>query len=356
MSAKLEPEIHREVQRYYGETLENSADLKTNACCTEGELPAYVKAVLAELHEEIRARYYGCGLVIPEALEGMRVLDLGCGAGQDCYLLSRLVGPEGRVVGVDMTPEQLAVAKRHREYHADRFGYERSNVEFLAGNIERLDEIGLEDGSFDLIVSNCVVNLAVDKAAVLRGAHRLLRRGGEFYFADIYSDRRVPDTLKQDPVLYGECLAGAMYWKDFLTMAQASGFTDPRLVADRAVAMTDPGLADRIGDLRFYSATYRLFRVDGLEPACEDYGQAAEYRGTVPHHPERLVLDKHYVFETGELLPICGNTQRMLAGSRLGVHFRFAGDRHRHYGIFPGGGEAQPFDEPGPGAVNGGCC
>jgi len=356
MNAKLEPEIHLEVQRYYGETLETSSDLKTNACCTESEPPAYIKAALAEVHDEVKARYYGCGFVIPEALEGARILDLGCGAGQDCYMLSKMVGPQGRIVGVDMTPEQLVVARRHREYHADKFGHAASNVEFVEGTIEHLENIGLDDASFDLIVSNCVVNLATDKKAVLENVYRLLRPGGEFHFADIYADRRVPSVLQQDPVLYGECLAGAMYWNDFLHTAKSAGFTDPRLVEDRPIAVTDAGLAERLGGLAFYSATYRLFRVAGLEPACEDYGQAVEYRGTVEHYPERLVLDKHHVFETGKSVPVCGNTYKLLAESRFREHFRYSGDGARHYGIFPGCGDSLPFTAAAAGESDGPCC
>jgi len=101
--------------------------------------PEHVTAALAEIHEEVRevrevrARYYGCGLVLPEALEGCRILGLGCGSGRDCYLLSKLVGPDGEIVGVDMTEAQLAVAQRHREYHRAQFGYPEPNVRFHLG-------------------------------------------------------------------------------------------------------------------------------------------------------------------------------------------------------------------------------
>ena len=207
--------MHSEVKNYYGEVLQSSADLKTSACCTTEPLPAYLKAALGNLHAEVVARYYGCGLVVPEALEGTSVLDLGCGAGRDVYTLSRLVGSEGQVVGVDMTVEQLAVARKYRDWHADRFGYPASNVEFIEGTLEKLSECGLGDNRFDVIVSNCVINLVTDKQAVMEQAWQLLKPGGEIYFADIYADRRVPEALTTDPVLYGECLSGALYWKDF---------------------------------------------------------------------------------------------------------------------------------------------
>ena len=191
---------HEAVQNYYGEVLQGSEDLQTNACCTPDDIPDHVKAVLSQIHDEVLMRYYGCGLIAPEALQGARILDLGCGAGRDVYALSQMVGPEGRVVGVDMTPAQLDVARRHQQFHVEAFGHEVSNVEFHHGYIEKLEELDLEPGSFDVIVSNCVISLAIDKAAVLRGAYHLLKDGGEMYFSDVYADRRVPAERARDEV------------------------------------------------------------------------------------------------------------------------------------------------------------
>ena len=350
--------IHDQVKDYYGRVLQSSADLKTDACCTPDDLPPSLRAVLAEVHPDVSARYYGCGLVLPSVLEGASVLDLGCGAGRDCFALSRLVGEHGRVVGVDMTEEQLAVARAYVDDHTARFGYAAPNVAFHHGYLERLDELDLPAGGFDVIVSNCVLNLVPDKAAVLRQAHRLLRPGGELYFSDVYADRRVPAALTEDPELYGECLAGALYWNDFQNLAKAAGFADPRLVADRPLAINNPDVAARVGPIRFFSATYRLFRIDGLEPACEDYGQAVTYRGTAPDQPDAFHLDKHHIMPRGKVFPVCGNTYRMLAGSRLAPHFAFHGDGATHYGIFDGCGTVMPFDDgaPATGGSSGGCC
>jgi arsenite methyltransferase len=349
--------MHDIVQRYYGETLRSTQDLQSTACCTDAELPEYLKPILSELHEEVLARYYGCGLIIPEHLEGLTVLDLGCGAGRDAYALSRLVGAQGRVIGVDMTPAQLEVARRHVEFHRQRFGYPRSNVEFREGLIERLGEIGIPDDSVDVIVSNCVVNLSPDKDAVLTEAHRTLMPGGEFYFADVYADRRVPSHLRSDPLLYGECLSGALYWNDFLNLARQHGFSDPRLVGDRPIHIENPAMVEKVGAVRFYSATYRLFKLDALEPACEDYGQAVVYLGTIPRHPDRFVLDKHHRIETGRVFPVCGNTWRMLKETRFAPHFQFIGDFSRHYGLFAGCGGGLPFDsDSGTAGSAAGCC
>ncbi|MEO7775689.1 MAG: methyltransferase domain-containing protein [Steroidobacteraceae bacterium] len=347
--------MHTIVQDYYGKQLQTSSDLKTTACCDATAVPAWLKPVLARIHPEVLNRYYGCGLVCPPLVNGCRVLDLGCGAGRDVYALSQLVGPEGSVVGVDMTNEQLAVAERHREHHASNFGF--SNVEFRHGYIERLEELDLDPGSFDVIVSNCVVNLSPDKDAVLRGVHRLLKQGGEFYFSDVYADRRVPEAARSDPVLYGECLGGALYWNDFLRLARRTGFVDPRLTADNRIEVTDPELAARVGEVRFHSATYRLFKIDGLEDACEDHGQAVVYRGTVSGLPAFFDLDKHHHIETGRVFAVCGNTWRMLRETRFATHFDFVGDFSRHFGLFPGCGGSIPFatDANSDGSA-GACC
>ena len=252
------------VQEYYGKVLQGSHDLKTDACCTDGDLPRYLKQALSRVHDEVLARYYGCGLVLPEQLEGLRILDLGSGSGRDCYVLAQLVGEEGFVLGVDMTDEQLEVANRHLDWHREQFGYARSNVAFRKGYIEKLDELDLDDGSFDLIISNCVINLSPDKPAVLEQAWRLLKPGGEMYFSDVYADRRVPPELLDDPVLWGECLSGALYWNDFLNLAKQAGFADPRLVEDRPLSIDNEAIAEMLDPIRFFSATYRLFKLDGL--------------------------------------------------------------------------------------------
>ncbi|MDX1755533.1 MAG: methyltransferase domain-containing protein [Marinobacter sp.] len=336
--------IHDQVKDYYGRVLQKSDDLQTNACCTDAGMPKYLKQVIGKIHDEVLTRYYGCGLVAPEQLEGMRILDLGSGSGRDVYALSALVGESGEVVGVDMTDEQLEVARRHVDYHAKAFGFARPNVRFLKGYIEKLDELDLEPGSFDIIVSNCVINLSPDKLAVLRHAYNLLKPGGEMYFSDVYADRRIPQQLADDPVLYGECLSGALYWNDFENMAKTAGFADPRLVEDSPITINNDEQAAKTGPIRFFSATYRLFKLDGLEPACEDYGQAVIYRGTVANQAHEFILDKHHHIPKGKVFPVCGNTYRMLHETRFQAHFEFIGDWSTHYGIFEGCGSALPFD------------
>lgn len=354
---------YTQVKDYYGKVLQTSSDLQTDACCTDEGLPAYLKPILSKVHDEVLMKYYGCGLVLPEQLSGLRILDLGCGAGRDVYALSALVGEEGEVVGVDMTDAQLAVARSHQQYHADQFGFSKINTRFEHGYIEKLAELDLPANSFDLVVSNCVINLSPDKHAVLEQCYNLLKPGGEIYFSDVYAERRVPKELIDDPELWGECISGALYWNDFLNLAKNSGFKDPRLVKSRPLAIENPRLEEKLGDRRFFSATYRLFKHDELEPACEDYGQAVRYRGTIEHHADVFMLDEHHVIETGKVFPVCGNTWRMLHDTRFSEHFDFYGDWSTHYGIFEGCGTAMPFDAssdkastPAPSTSSGSAC
>ncbi len=331
------------VQDYYGKVLSTSADLKTSACCTPGSVPQGLRDALANVHDEVKSKYYGCGFVAPEHLQGARVLDLGSGSGQDAYVLAQMVGANGRVVGVDMTAEQLEVARRHIDWHTKKFGFCCPNVSFVEGYIEDLDKLGLEPRSFDVVISNCVINLSPDKASVLRGVKKLLKPGGEMYFADVYADRRLTDEIKADPVLLGECLGGALYWGDFLDIAKETGFGDARLVTSRPMTIDDPVLAAKCGSARFYSATYRLFNIDALEARCEDYGQAVIYNGGIAGHGDAFNLDTHHRIEAGKVFPVCGNSFRMLSESRFAPFFTFIGDFSRHYGIFPGCGVHMPL-------------
>lgn len=348
---------HDSVKLYYGKVLKTSEDLKTSACCTADSMPVHLRALAGKIHPEVAAKYYGCGLVHPTELKGRKVLDLGAGSGRDAYMLAQLVGETGEVIGVDMTDEQLDVARRHVDWHARKFGYGKPNTRFLQGYIERLGELGLEPASFDVVVSNCVINLSIDKPAVLKGAFDLLKPGGELYFSDVYADRRLSSDLASDPELYGECLGGALYWNDFLTLARRAGFLDPRLVTSRLLEVNNPAIARKLGPAKFFSATYRLFKLDGLESACEDYGQAVVYKGTVADEPDVFVLDGHHHIEKGRIFPVCGNTWRMLAETRFRQHFTFVGDFGTHFGIFPGCGTAIPFSATdGSGSTSGACC
>ncbi len=325
--------IAETVQEYYGQTLQSNKDLKTSACCTIDTTPKHLRPLLSDLHQEVLDRFYGCGSPLPTALKDTSVLDLGCGSGRDCYLLSRLVGEQGRVIGVDMTDEQLAVANRHREFHTQKYNYSSSNVEFRRGHIEDLAAVDIADNSMDVVISNCVVNLSANKHQVLSEIFRVLKTGGELYFSDVYADRRVPVSLKSDPLLVGECLSGAFYWEDFRRIMQQLGCPDLRVVQSSPITLDDPEVVAKIGMVNFSSITVRAFKIP-LEDRCEDFGQVAIYQGTMKEFPHAFDLDDHHHFETGLPLRICGNTADMLSVSRLNQHFDIVGDKSRHFGLF----------------------
>lgn len=342
------------VQDYYGKILQSKHDLKTSACCAADAMPAHARAVLALLHAEVKDKFYGCGSPIPPALEGKTVLDLGCGSGRDCFILSKLVGPNGRVIGVDMTVEQLAIANRHIAYHAAQFGHAAPNVEFRQGYIEDLESLGLADGTVDVVVSNCVINLSPDKRRVFSEIVRVLKPGGELLFADVFADRRVPARLAADPVLLGECLGGALYIEDFRRLLLHLDCPDYRVVTASRIALNDPDIEQKVGGIGFYSMTIRAFKL-ALEDRCEDYGQVAWYLGTIPGHPHAFPLDNHHPFKTGKPMLVCGNTALMLTQTRYAPHFRVIGDTGTHHGLFDCG-TGGAFAEGAEASPPGGCC
>ena len=337
-------DIHKTTQEYYGKTLQCTKDLKTNSCQCSEKPPKYIREAISLLHEDIISHYYGCGLVIPDLLEGLTCLDLGCGAGHDVYILSKLVGEKGKVYGVDMTKEQLDLAEKYKEHQAKVYGYSKSNVEFINGYIEKLTAI--PDNSIDLVVSNCVVNLSPNKKDVFSEAYRVLKPGGEMYFSDVYSDRRIPEKLLHDPVLHGECLSGALYWNDFLSLVKAVGFKSPRLVKDRPISIENKEIEKLIGFAKFYSATYRLFKIPEFDNSDgENYGLKIKYKGTIDTCPDTFILDKGHKYEKGKEYSVCGNTYRILNESRFNKHFDFFGNFDTHYGIMPNCSVKIPFDD-----------
>lgn len=330
-------ELRSHLQEYYGQTLQKTADLTQKACCTDLTLARF-RDTIALLPEEVVSRHYGCGCPLPsDDLSGLVCLDLGSGAGVDAFVLSRLVGEEGHVHGVDMTPEQLEVARRNAPRVAEAFGFAESNTTFHEGLIETADAI--EDASVDLVISDCVVNLSPRKDLVLATIWRVLKEGGELYISDIVSDRRVPERIAQDPEMFAECLGGALYEHDLFDLLKEAGFRDPRIVERRLMQQDVMGEA-----ISFWSVTLRAHKLSEplLEPRCEDYGQVATYTGAFARSPARFLLDDHHLFERGRPTPVCGNTARMLSETRLARGFQVSAPL-QHFGLFPCG--------PGPAAA-----
>ncbi len=168
----------------------------------------------------------GCGS--PTAIADLKadevVLDLGSGAGIDVFLAANKVGSNGMVIGVDMTEEMIDKAEEIARNH----GYH--NVEFRLGEIEKLP---VEDESVDVVISNCVINLSLDKSKVFQEAYRALRPGGRLIVSDIVSERALPDNIKNDPGAWAECIAGALEQREYLKKIKEAGFKDVRVVSSR---------------------------------------------------------------------------------------------------------------------------
>jgi arsenite methyltransferase len=179
----------------------------------------------------------GCGN--PTAIAALRpgetVVDLGSGAGFDCFLAARQVGSSGRVIGVDMTDEMLAKAREN----AENGGF--TNVEFRKGEIEALP---LEDASVDVIISNCVLNLVPDKSKAFSEIARVLKPGGRLAVSDIVLERPLPPEIQQHPAAYAGCISGAILRDDYLRLLRASGLADVRVTQEadaRGILLEAPG-------------------------------------------------------------------------------------------------------------------
>ncbi|CAI9178061.1 unnamed protein product [Rangifer tarandus platyrhynchus] len=319
LATPRDAEIRKDVQTYYGQVLKKSADLQTNACVTAARpVPQHIREALQNVHEEVSLRYYGCGLVIPECLENCWILDLGSGSGRDCYALSQLVGEKGHVTGIDMTEGQVEVANKYIEYHMEKYGFQAPNVNFIHGYIEKLEEAGIKNESYDIVISNCVINLVPDKQQVLQEVYRVLKHGGELYFSDVYASLELPEEIRTHKVLWGECLGGALYWKDLFILAKKIGFCPPRLVTANFITVQNKDLENMIGDCCFVSATFRLFKLPKTGPTkkCQ-----VIYNGGITGHEKELIFDANFTFKKDEAVEVDEETASILKNSRFAQDF-----------------------------------
>lgn len=347
-SVAADRERLRELLReFYGKRTQKTADLDEGACCTEDTKKRY-GTILKLIPDEVVSKHYGCGCPIPEDdLTGLTCLDLGSGSGVDAFVLAHKVGPSGFVHGVDMTAEQLSVARRNVAPTMKAFGFAKANVAFHEGFIETAEMI--PDGSIDLVISDCVLNLSPAKAEVYRTIGRVLKPGGELYVTDISSDRRVPPSIAEDEKLVAECLGGAQYEHDWFDTLKDAGFLDPRVVSRREVRRDVAGEA-----IVFSSLVVRAQKfATPLDRRCEDYGQVAIYKGNCAATPGRFVYDDHHVFEAGRPTLVCRNTARMLSETRLGRYFEVTAPI-KHFGLFPCG--PAPAAGGAASAAAGACC
>ena len=221
----------------------------SDLCCPTDYDAKYLEAIPAEVIE----RDYGCGDPSQHLRAGETVLDLGSGTGKICFIAAQVVGPTGKVIGVDMTPEVLEVARRNAPIVADRLGF--ANVEFREGLIQILEPI-VESESVDMVVSNCVLNL-VDtdsRQQLFTELHRVLRDGGRAVISDIVSDEEVPLQMQQDEELWSGCISGAFTEPGFLEAFEVAGFYSVRVLERQS----EPWRT--VGGINFRSVTLEAFK------------------------------------------------------------------------------------------------
>jgi arsenite methyltransferase len=214
-------EIHAIVREHYAERIKTNASCcgpsNSNAGCCSTDSKLYPADLLSTLPEGEFAFSYGCGdpITLASLEPGQTVLDLGSGAGLDCFLAAKKVGETGRVIGVDMTAEMVERARAS----AKRLNI--PNVEFRQGYLE---DLPVESGTIDVIISNCVINLTPDKSRVLAEAFRVLKPGGKFAVSDILTDGPLPGPIKKSMSAWAGCIAGAVDANEFVAMMKAAGF------------------------------------------------------------------------------------------------------------------------------------
>jgi len=298
-------------------------------CCPTDYDPKY----LAVIPEEVLERDYGCGDPSQFLREGETVLDLGSGTGKICFIAAQVVGETGRVIGGDMTPEMLTVARQAAPVVASQLGF--SNVEFRRGRIQdlkldldlleealvenpvgdveglleiqgRSDELRanqplVDNDSVDVVVSNCVLNLvdSRQKEELFEEIFRVLRRGGRAVISDIVSDESIPEAMQNDPDLWSGCISGALTEEGFLAAFEEAGFHGVRIL----VRQQEPW--QTVNGIEFRSLTVEAFK--GKEGACWERNQAVIYKG-----PFKEVLDDdHHRMERGRRYAVCDKTYNL---------------------------------------------
>jgi len=209
-------DVEQAVRERYSEAARRKVE---RLCCAVTCDPA----LLDVIPDEILERDYGCGDPTRHLRRGETVLDLGSGGGKACYIAAQVVGREGRVIGIDMNDEMLALAEKHREGIARRIGFD--NVSFHKGRIQDLGPM-LADASVDVVVSNCVLNLVrpEDRPRLFSEVHRVLRDGGRAVIADIVGSADVPPEMRADPELWSGCISGAFREDRFVEAFKKAGF------------------------------------------------------------------------------------------------------------------------------------
>ncbi len=246
---------------------------------------------LSHIPSEVMDISYGCGSPVNRAniAPGEFLVDLGSGGGIDCFIAAKIVGPEGKVIGVDMTEPMLANARKHAELVEQNLGY--NNIEFKHGFLEA---IPLDDQSVDVVTSNCVINLSTDKEEVFREIHRVLKPGGRFVIADIISDRPVPQEMRNNRELWGECVSGALTLDEFINYSKRTDF--------HGFTLKNDYLWKVVEGIRFYSYILTANKPMPAEESCCPGKVQVIYAG-----PLQAITFKNLQFSMGVAVEVDGD-------------------------------------------------
>ena len=336
----------------------SAAQAKAEALCCPIQ---YNREYLKVIPTEILERDYGCGDPSQHVRAGETVLDLGSGAGKICFIASQVVGPTGRVIGVDMNDEMLALARKHRDSVGDAIGYR--NVEFRKGRIQDLaldlealdaelrrrpiesadaflnaDALAEElrvtrplipSDSIDVVVSNCVLNLVDPRAKqqLFGEIFRVLKKGARAVISDIVSDEVVPEELQNDPELWSGCISGAFTEQGFLQAFLDAGFYGVQILSWG----TEPWRTVR--GIEFRSVTVEAFK--GKQGPCFERGQAVIYKGPF----KEICDDDGHRMERGKRYAVCDKTFQLLKRAPYSASFEFI-EPHQEIPLE----QAGPFD------------
>ena len=318
------------------ETIRNTyskaaAQKDASLCCAVNYEDFFNEKELAHLPREVLERNYGCG--IPGELrtleEGLTVLDLGPGLGRDCFIASSKVGPSGCVYGLDMNRAMLQRARAFQGQVAGQLGYD--NIRFLEGQFD--EKIPIPSETVDVVFSNCVNNLAVDKRRAYREMYRVLKPGRKLSFSDVVSSAPIPQLLRKNEQAWADCVAGVLCFQELQQHLTVTGFHGTQLVTDYlwmegseiieryfAQHQLSPLQKRSLQQVRLYSVMVEAFK-PLVDPAGECYfiGQHVMFQG--PGSALHLDDDPDHVFPVGEMKEVCEKTATILKSEPFAGHF-----------------------------------